>query len=133
PSRRSSALLEALHYLAAACPQTINVPLPNKKHHLSENSSRQCHLSHQRNDCSCEREVRLMAVAEKISSQLRLTFYDGEDTSTGDAIYKSKNFNNVKTEATADKLYAIAQAMSGLQERPLYTIERKDTSDVQEG
>ncbi|HLR40557.1 MAG TPA: DUF1659 domain-containing protein [Virgibacillus sp.] len=74
-----------------------------------------------------------MAVAEKISSQLRLTFYDGEDTSTGDAIYKSKSFNNVKTEATADELYAIAQAMSGLQERPLYTIERKDTSDVQEG
>lgn len=73
-----------------------------------------------------------MAVAEKINSQLRLIFHDGEDMLTGKAILKAKTFNNVKTEATADQLYAIAQAVAGLQERPLYNIERKDSSDIVE-
>lgn len=74
-----------------------------------------------------------MAVAERTTSQLRLTFYDGEDPSTGKSIYKSKSFNNVKTNANADQLYAVAQAMIGLQERSIYTVERKDTSEVNEG
>lgn len=74
-----------------------------------------------------------MAVAEIVDSRLRLTFYDGEDPETGDAIYKTKNFNNVKTDADAEQLYAIAQAFTKLQERTLYAIARQDSSDIREG
>lgn len=73
-----------------------------------------------------------MAVAEKVSSQLRLVFYDGEDDLTGKAIYKSKSFNNVKTEANAEQLLAVADAFTELQERPLNKVERKDSSEIQE-
>lgn len=71
-----------------------------------------------------------MAIAEKITSQLRLTFYDGEDLLTGKSIYKTKSFNNVKTSSDADQLYAITQVLKALQERTLYTLERIDSSDI---
>ncbi|SES88828.1 Protein of unknown function [Oceanobacillus limi] len=74
-----------------------------------------------------------MAVADKKNSQLRLVFYDGDDVLTGDPIYKNKSFNNVKTDATADQLYAVATVLSDLQERALFNIERKDSSDIREG
>ncbi|MFD2044498.1 DUF1659 domain-containing protein [Ornithinibacillus salinisoli] len=74
-----------------------------------------------------------MAVADMMNSQLRLVLYDGDDLVTGDPIYKFKSFNNVKTEATADQLYAIATALVDLQERPLFNIERKDSSDIRQG
>lgn len=73
-----------------------------------------------------------MAISEQVSSQLRLVFYDGEDPSTGDPIYKNKNFNNVKTDATADQLLVIAKSFSDLQERPLHAIERRDQSEITE-
>lgn len=73
-----------------------------------------------------------MAVADKFQSQLQLVFDDGIDTTTGQAIYKTKSFNNVKVSATADQLYAIASAFESLQERPLYNIYRKDSSDIRE-
>lgn len=72
-----------------------------------------------------------MAVAEKFSSQLRLVFYDGEDELTGNPIYKSKSFNNVKTGASAEQLLAVAEAFTELQERPLDKVERKDSSEIQ--
>ncbi|MBM7600146.1 hypothetical protein JOC34_002537 [Virgibacillus halotolerans] len=74
-----------------------------------------------------------MAVAEILTSQLQLVFNDGNDTSTGKPVYKTKNFNNVKTSANADQLYAVALAFADLQERPLYTISRKDSTSIAEG
>ncbi|WP_047983385.1 DUF1659 domain-containing protein [Ornithinibacillus californiensis] len=74
-----------------------------------------------------------MAVADMISSQLRLILFDGNDPVSGDPVYKAKSFNNVKTDATADQLYAIANAFAGLQERSLFNIERKDSSDIRSG
>ncbi|MFS0674947.1 DUF1659 domain-containing protein [Ornithinibacillus sp. 179-J 7C1 HS] len=73
-----------------------------------------------------------MAVADMTNSQLRLVLYDGDDPISGEPVYKAKTFNNVKTEATADQLYAIANAFVVLQERPLFNIERKDSSDIRE-
>ncbi|GGB32367.1 DUF1659 domain-containing protein [Virgibacillus dakarensis] len=73
-----------------------------------------------------------MAVAEMYKSTLQLVLDDGVDELTGKPIYKTKSFNNVKTEATADQLYTIAQAFAGLQERPLYDIERKDSSEIRQ-
>ncbi|WP_373893877.1 DUF1659 domain-containing protein [Virgibacillus natechei] len=74
-----------------------------------------------------------MAVADKVSSTLRLVLYDGDDTMTGEPMYKYKSFNNVKTEAVADQLLPIAEAVAALQERPLYNIERRDNSEIREG
>ncbi|WP_047982611.1 DUF1659 domain-containing protein [Ornithinibacillus contaminans] len=71
-----------------------------------------------------------MAVANMTNSQLRLVLHDGDDPESGEPIYKFKSFNNVKTDATADQLYTIANAFAGLQERPLYNVERKDSSDI---
>ncbi|SFD66007.1 Protein of unknown function [Lentibacillus persicus] len=71
-----------------------------------------------------------MAVAEKVNSRLTLVLDDGNDLMTGKAVYKSKSFNNVKPEATSDQLYAIATAVSGLQERPLYNVERQDDYEI---
>ena len=73
-----------------------------------------------------------MIVTDHISAQLRLVFYDGEDTMTGNPIYRTKSFSNVKSEATAEQLFAVAEAFESLQERPLYTIERRDTSVIRE-
>ncbi|HAM80046.1 DUF1659 domain-containing protein [Ornithinibacillus bavariensis] len=73
-----------------------------------------------------------MAVADLMNTQLRLVLYDGNDPSSGEPIYKVKSFNGVKTSATADQLYAIANAFAGLQQRPLNIIERKDSSDIRQ-
>ncbi|MBP2257736.1 DUF1659 domain-containing protein [Virgibacillus alimentarius] len=72
-----------------------------------------------------------MAIAEKMNSQMRLVLYDGEDLETGKSIYKTKSFNNVKTSANADQLYAIAQAFAPLQERRLHKVERNDSFEIQ--
>ncbi|WP_010651364.1 DUF1659 domain-containing protein [Oceanobacillus massiliensis] len=73
-----------------------------------------------------------MAVADMTKTTLQLVLDDGIDSTTGSPIFKYKSFNNVKTEATADQLYAIATAVAALQESPLYEINRKDTSDIRE-
>ena len=74
-----------------------------------------------------------MAIADLTNSQLQLVFNDGTDTSTGQPIYVTKSFNNVKPAATADQLHAIAVAFVGLQERNLYTIHRRDSSEIRQG
>ncbi|WP_087974094.1 DUF1659 domain-containing protein [Oceanobacillus rekensis] len=73
-----------------------------------------------------------MAVADITKSTLQLVLQDGIDSESGSPIFKSKSFNNVKTDATADQLYAVATALVELQERPLYNINRNDTSDIRE-
>ncbi|WP_067730629.1 DUF1659 domain-containing protein [Oceanobacillus damuensis] len=74
-----------------------------------------------------------MAIADMTNSTLQLVFTDGIDSESGLPIFKYKSFNNVKTSATTDQLYAVATAIADLQERPLYNINRKDTSDIREG
>lgn len=59
-------------------------------------------------------------------SQLRLKFDAGLD-GEGKTIYKNKNYNNVKTSATADQLYDVANAIADLTSRPLVDINRNDT------
>ncbi|MGJ9457415.1 DUF1659 domain-containing protein [Oceanobacillus sp. CF4.6] len=73
-----------------------------------------------------------MAVADITKSTLQLVLQDGIDSESGSPIFKSKSFNNVKTSATADQLYAISTALVDLQERALYNINRKDTADIRE-
>ncbi|WP_404455607.1 DUF1659 domain-containing protein [Virgibacillus necropolis] len=71
-----------------------------------------------------------MATSNMIDSTLRLVFNDGIDAISGKELYKSKSFNNVKTEATPDQLYAISISLEPLQQRTLYKVERNDSSEL---
>lgn len=71
-----------------------------------------------------------MAIEQLKNSQLRLTFYDGENPETGEPMYSRKSFNNIKPTATAAQLSAVAEAFTSLQERPLVNVERQDLSDI---
>ena len=69
--------------------------------------------------------MRDMAQAVIQASQLRLVFELGTDDS-GRLKFKNKNLNNIKTTATADQLFSVAQAIASLQVYPLAQIERND-------
>ena len=58
--------------------------------------------------------------------QLRLVLELGADEE-GKMQYRSKNYNNIKPEATAEQLFAVAQAITALQTLPLNTIEKNDS------
>ncbi len=72
-----------------------------------------------------------MALQEVKSSQLRLVLNIGMDDE-GNPIFRYKNFNNVKPEATADSLYAIASSFAALQTHGLYEVVRNDSSTLSE-
>jgi hypothetical protein len=71
------------------------------------------------------KEVIIMAQAIISDSQLRLVFDMGVNAE-GKAIYKNKNFSNIKTTATTDGLFAVAQGLVSLQQYPVSSIERND-------
>ncbi|MFB4167233.1 DUF1659 domain-containing protein [Virgibacillus sp. JSM 102003] len=71
-----------------------------------------------------------MAVAQMMKSRMSLVLDDGIDELSGKQLFKTKSFNNVKITATADQLYSIANAVVVLQQRPLLSIERKDSSEL---
>ncbi|WP_243291685.1 DUF1659 domain-containing protein [Bacillus sp. FJAT-47783] len=70
-----------------------------------------------------------MAMTQLMDTQLRLVFQNGVDEE-GKPKLKNKNFNNVDTTATADQLYAAAQAIASLQKKPLVAIERNDSQQI---
>ncbi|WP_010530117.1 DUF1659 domain-containing protein [Lentibacillus jeotgali] len=74
-----------------------------------------------------------MAEQQMVSSRLRLILDDGFDEMSGKQLFKTKGFNNVKPQATADQLYAIATSVAGLQQRPLVEVERNDSSEITAG
>lgn len=73
-----------------------------------------------------------MVVADKMSSQLRLVFYEGDNVETGKPMYTYKTLNNVKTDADANQLYETAVALASLQEFTLRNIERKDNLEIRQ-
>ena len=70
-----------------------------------------------------------MAVSQVQQSSMVLVF-DGGPDDEGNAIKKRKSFNNVKSDATPDQLYTVAQVLTALQQYPLILIERNDTSEI---
>ncbi|WP_163530216.1 DUF1659 domain-containing protein [Halobacillus ihumii] len=69
-----------------------------------------------------------MAVtADKTNSQLQLVFENGTDEK-GNVKYRTKSFNNVKMDATAEQLYNVAIVLVPLQQRLLLMIERNDSA-----
>ncbi|MBP1948389.1 DUF1659 domain-containing protein [Virgibacillus litoralis] len=71
-----------------------------------------------------------MAIAQMVNTRMSLILDDGIDEVSGKQLFKTKSFNNVKIAATADQLYSIANAVVVLQQRPLLSIERKDSSEL---
>ncbi|GAB2538183.1 DUF1659 domain-containing protein [Gracilibacillus alcaliphilus] len=69
-----------------------------------------------------------MVAANQLDSRLQLTFYNGVDPDSGKDLFKSKTFNNVKTTATNEQLFVIAQALVPLQELSLSTVKRNDST-----
>ncbi|MBH0169115.1 DUF1659 domain-containing protein [Fictibacillus sp. 18YEL24] len=67
-----------------------------------------------------------MATAALIDSAMRLELDGGLDEDNKPVV-KYKNFANVKTTSTPDQLYAVANALSGLQVYPLVMIKRNDS------
>lgn len=73
-----------------------------------------------------------MAVSQTLETRLQLILEDGIDEISGEVIYKTKSFNNVKTSVTADALLLTTQALVPLQVKQLYMIKRNDSILVTE-
>lgn len=71
-----------------------------------------------------------MAIAQLYKTQLRLIQQHGVDMDTGQPIYKTKTYSNIRENATADQLYAAARAITSLQEWDLASVERRDDSKI---
>ncbi|GAA0305860.1 hypothetical protein GGQ92_002853 [Gracilibacillus halotolerans] len=74
-----------------------------------------------------------MASTELINSRLQLIFENGTDPVSGNPIYKTKSFNNIKLDATADQLMAVTKALVPLQQLPLNAVRRNATEQIVEG
>ncbi|MDQ0231370.1 DUF1659 domain-containing protein [Metabacillus malikii] len=72
-----------------------------------------------------------MAVETLVESQLSLVFENGVDEN-GKMKTKRKNYNNVKTSATADQMLQAAQAITSLQTETLLYVERNDKNQISE-
>jgi hypothetical protein len=70
-----------------------------------------------------------MAQVMLAETSLKLIFEAGMNEK-GEPVYKTKTFNNVKKEATADQLFQTAQALAVLCINPLNTVLRNDNSEI---
>jgi hypothetical protein len=70
-----------------------------------------------------------MAQAVVTASKLRLVFQVGMDDE-GKPVLKAKTFNNIQKSATPDQLLQAAQALIGLSNDTLSTIERVENADL---
>ncbi|HHY74248.1 MAG TPA: DUF1659 domain-containing protein [Bacillus bacterium] len=57
------------------------------------------------------------------SSQLRIEYNQGIDLD-GNPIYKTKNYNNLKTTATPDHIQSVALAIANLQQHSIFSVQR---------
>ncbi|MBS4176943.1 DUF1659 domain-containing protein [Lederbergia citrea] len=72
-----------------------------------------------------------MAEAYLKATKLKLVFDYGMDKHNK-PVYKTKTFNNIHRNASADQLYQACQAISTLKSEPLWAIERNDTINIDE-
>ncbi|HHW36354.1 MAG TPA: DUF1659 domain-containing protein [Bacillales bacterium] len=70
-----------------------------------------------------------MAIEVMNSSQLRIEYHHGMDLD-GKPIYKTKNYNYLKTTATPDAILSASQAMAGLQQHELVVVQRNSNFDI---
>jgi hypothetical protein len=70
-----------------------------------------------------------MATANILDSKLRLLFETGMNEK-GEPVFKTKTYSNVSKAATADQLSQAAQAIGGLTNYPLASVERTDNFEI---
>ncbi len=70
-----------------------------------------------------------MATVKKDSSRLRIQ-YDG-GVIDGKAKVIARTYNQIAVTASDDSLYATANAIAGLQDKPVLAIKRVDESTIQ--
>ena len=70
-----------------------------------------------------------MATVFKNNSSLKLQFDKGLGTD-GKAVIGSKTSANLKVDALADDILAVANALAGLQKHDLYDILKLDSSSI---
>ncbi|WP_066638580.1 DUF1659 domain-containing protein [Desulfolucanica intricata] len=71
-----------------------------------------------------------MAVTKVPSgSALRMRLQTGVD-GEGNPVYRTKSLNNVKADALDQDIYDVSQAVSGLQEYTLVSVERVDNAEL---
>lgn len=71
-----------------------------------------------------------MAIAQNYQTQLRLIQQHGVNVDTGQPIYKTKTYSNIKENATAAQLLAVATVITGLQKLELARLERRDDLQI---
>ncbi|HHV07316.1 MAG TPA: DUF1659 domain-containing protein [Firmicutes bacterium] len=64
-------------------------------------------------------------------SRLQLQLQTGIDEDNK-PIVKNRSFSNVKADAADEDVHAVAQSLAGLQQHPLLTVRRIDTSALDE-
>lgn len=70
-----------------------------------------------------------MAEANIIKTNFRILYEFGLDQK-GEAVYKAKGYNNVKTSSTDDQIYQAALAIASLSNLPFFTVERDDKKEI---
>lgn len=70
-----------------------------------------------------------MATVIVDSKQLRIIYQMGMNDK-GEPIEKRKTFNNIEIGATADQLYATAEAIASLQTMPLLRVEQQEIVNI---
>lgn len=70
-----------------------------------------------------------MAEAMIMDSKLRLLFETGINEK-GEPVYKTKTYNNIDKEATADQLSEAAKALGSLSLYPVISVERTDNFEI---
>lgn len=72
-----------------------------------------------------------MAVEKRLlKSDVLVTLYTGNDTITGNPIYKSSNLNGVDIDVSPDVAVYSVDVLMGLQQHSVYEIQQRDTSDL---
>jgi len=62
-------------------------------------------------------------ITNPVGSRLQLRFMVGQDAQ-GNPIYRSRSYSNVKPAASDDDLFAVGNALAGLQQHTLDEVRR---------
>lgn len=68
-------------------------------------------------------------VATELEGKVKVTLNAGND-GEGNAIIKSKTFSRVKSDATDENIYAVANGIASLQEYPVNSIRKLEEYDL---
>ncbi|MGL6174558.1 MAG: DUF1659 domain-containing protein [Cellulosilyticaceae bacterium] len=73
-----------------------------------------------------------MAIVTKNPSGLKLRFDCGKDDITGKVKVKSKTYSHLKPAATAEDVFAVANAIASVQEYSILEVAKIDNSTLSE-